>query len=67
MTDLERQLERQLLDHARSVRSLASALLADDAAGQDIAKETLLAIGPQVSLESGSTCANTRLPVPLPT
>src|SRR5690242_20208682 len=38
MTDLERQLE----EHGRCVRSLAAAML-DDHAGQDIAQETMLA------------------------
>lgn len=39
---MELDLERQLLQHARSVQSLASALLGDAAAGQDVAQQTVL-------------------------
>ena len=39
---MELDLERQLQQHARSVQSLASALLGDADAGQDVAQETVL-------------------------
>ena len=45
-------LEQQLQEHARCVRSLAAALLRDEAAGQDIAQETMLVAcqrGPRTS------------------